>query len=410
MELSAIPHKAYDIVLGVVLILMPVMSHAGGLGIAPLTFILGLLGLVLSLRAGIKISPPFIALLLLLVWASLTAFWSPYQTDGFLTNYLKLLIMGPVVFFAPMVFKFCARNGRAFLPILFVVTTCVSALLVTIDILSGFKITLFFNPANTPDELARRLSDAEPNLSHAITVLLLVSAPVTIIAKAYFKSWKIWSSVFLALLLTAAFAHNLAIGVIGVPLVVLTLFLGFRFPSAVTKSVVALGVLSLILAPLIGYASSLMVNGDLHAFPGSWEHRVRMWAYCWPQILENPLTGLGFDAVRTFDEEYITRNGIQHTIVSLHPHNIGLHLWVETGVIGVMLACSVIVTSYKAFKPQIINIDKGAFIAGVLVAALLISLVTYGVWQFWWWASVFFTIGLIHFVPANQTSKLQANV
>ena len=161
-----------------------------------MTFILGSLGLVLSLRTGFKISPPFIALILLLVWASLTAFWSPYETYGFLTNYIKLLIMGPVFFFAPMVFKFCAQNGRAFLPKLFVVTTCLSACLVTIDILSGFKITLFFNPADTTDELARRLSDAEPNLSHAITVLLLLSAPVILVSKAYFKSWKILSLVF----------------------------------------------------------------------------------------------------------------------------------------------------------------------------------------------------------------------
>ena len=92
MQQSLTLHKAYGFVLGIVLILIPVMSHAGGLGIAPLTFILGSLGLVLSLRTGFKISPPFIALMLLLVWATLTAFWSPYETDGFLTNYIKLLI------------------------------------------------------------------------------------------------------------------------------------------------------------------------------------------------------------------------------------------------------------------------------------------------------------------------------
>ena len=149
MDQSLTPIKGYGIVLGVILILMPIMSHAGGLGMAPLTFILGLLGLFISLRSGIKISLPFMALLLLLVWASVTAFWSSYQIDGFLTNYIKLLIMGPVFFFAPIVFKICSQNSRGFLPKLFVVTTCLSALLITIDILSGFKITMLFNPANT---------------------------------------------------------------------------------------------------------------------------------------------------------------------------------------------------------------------------------------------------------------------
>ena len=101
MQQSPTLHKSYGFVLGIVLILMPVMSHAGGLGIAPLTFILGSLGLVLSLRTGFKISPPFIALMLLLGWATLTAFWSSYETDGFLTNNIKLLIMGCLLYTSP---------------------------------------------------------------------------------------------------------------------------------------------------------------------------------------------------------------------------------------------------------------------------------------------------------------------
>ena len=394
--------KTANFVLIAVLVLMPIVSHAGGLGVAPLVFILGLLGLVFHLKEKDKLSPPFWALMIFLTWVCSTAMWSPYKPDNILTNYIKLFIMGPVFFFTPLVFKHIAQKRLPMFQNLFLATTCLSLLLVTTDIWAGFKITLFFNPASTADELARRLSDVQPNLSHALTVLLLLSAPVTILFKTHFKAWKLLAFLFFCLLFMASYKHGLAISMMGTICVMLTLFLALRFPESVFRAVVILGGFTLICAPVTSYISSLIVDSDLHNIPGSWEHRIRMWAYCWPKILENPLIGSGFDAVRTFDEEYITRNGIHHTIVSLHPHNMGLHIWVETGLIGVVLASGVIFASFKTLKQTIKGKEKIVLLSGILMAAILISLVTYGVWQFWWWASFFFSIGLIYFLPSNS--------
>ena len=76
--------KTANFVLIAVLILMPVVSHAGGLGVAPLIFVLGIIGLILYCRTGerkLRQSGVFLTLTVFLVWLCITAFWSPYRPD-----------------------------------------------------------------------------------------------------------------------------------------------------------------------------------------------------------------------------------------------------------------------------------------------------------------------------------------
>ena len=77
-----------------VLILLPLVSHAGGLGVAPLIFILGILGLILAIKTNrFKFTKVQITLAVFLTWLCLTALWSPYRPDDLLTNYLKLFFL-----------------------------------------------------------------------------------------------------------------------------------------------------------------------------------------------------------------------------------------------------------------------------------------------------------------------------
>ena len=402
MAISSTLDKTVSYVSIVVLILMPVVSHAGGLGVAPLVFILGLLGIVLKVRDNepkIWFSLRFWALSVFFLWLSITALWSPYQPDDILTNYVKLFIMGLVFCFCPIVLKQTAKTKLVTLQRVFLTTIFMSAFLVFIDIWSNFKVTLFFNPASNPEEIGYRLKDAEMNLGHAITVLVLFSAPMTLLLKAYFKSWKLLTSLFFVLIVTASFLNNLWIGIFGLSAVFITMVLASKYYYNVPRIVVFLAAFSVILAPLFAFLSSQIIEYDLSAVPLSWEHRLRMWAYCWPVILEQPIIGSGFDAVRTFQEQWTARDGKKLTIVSLHPHNAGIHIWVETGLIGCMLATGVILSSLKRISYYSKTREKAVLLSGVIMAAVIISSTTYGAWQFWWWGSVFFSFGLIHLIP-----------
>jgi len=405
MAISSTLDKTASYVLIAVLILLPVVSHAGGLGVAPLVFILGLLGIVLNVRSDepkLWFSLRFLALCVFFLWLCITALWSPYQPDDILTNYVKLFIMGLVFCFCPIVLKQTAKTKLVTLQRVFLTTIFMSAFLVFIDIWSNFKVTLFFNPASNPEEIGYRLKDAEMNLGHAITVLVLFSAPMTLLLKAYFKSWKLLTSLFFVLIVTASFLNNLWIGIFGLLTVFITMILASKYYRNMPRIVVFLAAFSVISAPLFAFLSSQIIEYDLSMVPLSWEHRLRMWAYCWPVILEQPIVGSGFDAARTFQEQWTARDGKRLTIVSLHPHNAGIHIWVETGLIGCMLATGVILSSLKRISYYSKTRERAVLLSGVIMAAVIISSTTYGAWQFWWWGSVFFSFGLIHFIPMKE--------
>ena len=73
------------------LLLVPLMAHAGGLGMAPLVAIIGGVGWLCAgsfIRAfkPFNIAPHIFVIFGFLAWASLTSLWSPYVTDDLLTN------------------------------------------------------------------------------------------------------------------------------------------------------------------------------------------------------------------------------------------------------------------------------------------------------------------------------------
>jgi len=391
--------KTATFVLIAVLILMPIVSQAGGLGVAPLVFVLGIIGLGLHFQKSerkLRQSGVFLTLTVFLIWLCITALWSPYHPDDVLTNYIKLLIIGLTFYFCPLTFKHVAKTKFQTLQRIFLIATYLSAILIFLDIATGFKITLFFNPVSTPTELIYRNNDTEMNLGHGLAVLVLFSAPIIMLLKQQSKHWRVLAVFFGALIITASYLNDLWIGIIGMLAVVLVMFLASRFPRIMPKTMIILAALAVILAPLFAFLSLQMLESDLTLLPLSWEHRIRMWAYCWPVIAENTMIGAGFDAVRTFDEQWIARDGRAITVVSLHPHNAGVHIWTETGLIGCILATSVIASSWKTVSQFCQTEDMSILISGIMVAIILISSLTYGAWQFWWWGSVFFSFGLIH--------------
>ena len=393
--------KTANFVLIAVLILMPVVSHAGGLGVAPLIFVLGIIGLILYCRTGerkLRQSGVFLTLTVFLVWLCITAFWSPYRPDDILTNYIKLLIMGLTFYFCPGTFKYVAKTKSKTLQRIFLITTYLSAIIIFLDVVTNFQITLFFNPASTSTELGYRIRDAEMNIGHGLTVLVLLSAPMVLLLKKQFNYWKFLTALFVALIITASYLNNLWIGVVGILAVVSIMLLASKFPCLIPKTMIFLALSVVLLAPLFAFLSHQMLETNLSVLPLSWEHRIRMWAYCWPVIADNPILGSGFDAVRTFDEQWIARDGRAITIVSLHPHNAGVHIWTEAGLIGCVLAASVIVSSWKFVAQLCQTKDMSILISGLLVAIILISSLSYGAWQFWWWGSVFFSFGFIHVI------------
>jgi O-antigen ligase len=391
----------------VVMSLMPVMSHAGGLGVAPLVFILGAIGLFLAVKTkAVSITRTQIILTIFLVWLCLTSLWSPYKPDDVLTNYIKLAIMVGVFYWGRVLFEYTARHHQQRLQHLFMATSFFAVGLLVIDLLSNFGLTFLFNPVSNYDEAIFRMIDAEMNLGHSITILLLIAAPVALLMRACLptKLARPVMVLFLSLLAIAAWLNGLAVGLVGLIFVTVAVIAGYLYPRIMPRALLSFGIAAILFAPLLAFLASNYVEIGETDLPQSWDHRLRMWGYCWDVITEHPIWGNGFDASRTFSETFIARDGREIVTVSLHPHNAGIQIWTETGIIGAVLASTVIFSLFKPVQNYAQSRAHAGAVSGVITATIIVSSLTYGAWQFWWWASVFFAIGTLYLFPNSKGS------
>lgn len=393
-------------VLIVFLLLIPVMSHAGGLGMAPLAAIIGGTAWLARERFVWRKPPLHIfALFYFLIWAALTSLWSPYSAGILLTNPVKLII-GVLLFLGCI---HAVRRGQQALPVIlphiFVALNIFTCGLIIADCLSGFGLTYMVDPLGATENPVRKLADVEMNIGHSVTVLLLFLGPVMAIMMQRIKLGWIIALIYVAAVLWAAYLSGLAVGILSAAVVLAALIVSILWPRAAFKLAVVFAIAAILLAPLIGVISHNLPADWVDRLPLSWEHRVAMWDYTVAKIWEAPFFGHGFDAVRTFDDTMPLGRAKNWRIVSLHPHNAGLHIWVETGLVGVLLSCGALFLICKTLLGRVASSTAFAMgVTGFIVATTIISSVTYGVWQDWWWASIILAAASLNLISYKTHS------
>jgi len=391
-------------VLLVFLLLVPLFAHAGGLGMAPLAAIIGGTAWLTRSPLFFKKPPHYIfALFIFLMWAAITSFWSPYQSGDILNNPIKLLI-GVGLFLGCIE---AARRGREKLPVIlphiFIAINVFACGLIILDCLSGYGLTYMADPLGDGENEVRKRADIEMNIGHSVTVLLLFLGPVMAIMMQRVKWGWMAALVYVAALLWAAQLSGLAVGTLSAIIVLLALILSILFPRMALKLAIGFAICAVLFAPLIGVISRNLSPELIAKLPLSWEHRVAMWDYTSNRIWEAPFFGHGFDAVRTFDDTMKLGLADNWRIVSLHPHNAGLHIWVETGLVGVLLSClTLFLIGRGLLQPASQSTAFAMAATGFIVAATIISSVTYGVWQDWWWASIIFAGAMLNILSYKK--------
>ncbi len=127
-------------------------------------------------------------------------------------------------------------------------------------------------------------------------------------------------------------------------------------------------------------------------FPKSAKHRIVIWDFASKKILERPILGWGFNTSPGIAKNEDSSAFGGH--LPLHPHNAVLQIWLELGLIGVLLFISLLVAvawRLRYFNPWP---DRGICVA-FLVSSFSMSSVAYGIWQTWWISALFFSTALL---------------
>ncbi len=358
---------------------------AGALGLAALTALAGMVaasGLALGDRAAFLQQPPLAAYALaaLLGWAALSLVWTPHPAWE---NYAKLAAAAPI--FAAFAIA-CARlraGARLRLEGALAFGVVAAAGLFAFESLTGGALTTSHHVEQGMSEVDLR-ARVERSLGHGVSALVVLSPPAAVGLWASGGVGRVAALALGLIAIVAGVRFGVSSNLLGLACAMAAASSAWLAPRATLRALGVIAAGTLVAAPLLGPLSALAPQGVRDAMPLSWEMRLEIWRTAVGHIWSAPILGHGFDASRAFDGD-ATLRGVTFPTIPLHPHNAGLHLWLETGLVGVLLAGVALVLGLgRVADAARLTRRQAAAVAGFVGAYGGIGLTSYGVWQEWW--------------------------
>ena len=139
-------------------------------------------------------------------------------------------------------------------------------------------------------------------------------------------------------------------------------------------------------------------------------HRRIIWSFSKSYILNKPILGNGIFSARLIgdNEKIINSEGKAISAIPLHPHNATLQIWLELGLVGIIIFYVFII----AFVNKINSLTKVDYKYKLLGQLSLIQIFTigqlsYGFWQHWWLSVVI--INILFYKILYESVKLSEN-
>jgi O-antigen ligase len=118
--------------------------------------------------------------------------------------------------------------------------------------------------------------------------------------------------------------------------------------------------------------------------------RLGIWHHVAQLVVQSPVLGHGFDAARDLSDRNEVLPGTDLPAIPIHPHNGVLQVWLELGAVGVCIVAGLLIAGWRATQALWDAPLAGATVAGTLVAAAILILVSFSLWNTWWLATLGF--------------------
>lgn len=154
---------------------------------------------------------------------------------------------------------------------------------------------------------------------------------------------------------------------------------------------VSLGMALVWLTPIAAAALPLRaVAAQSPALPDSWLQRLHIYARAGDAIREAPF-GLGVGAARAMRDAELTVEigGQALNTMSLHPHNLFLHVWLELGILGAIGLTLLLLGVRARLRMANLSTATSAGAAAVVAGLIVTASTEWSLWQVWRLAIVF---------------------
>lgn len=147
-------------------------------------------------------------------------------------------------------------------------------------------------------------------------------------------------------------------------------------------------ILIVLLMPIIGFYSNVIIPDLLHQKLGYGTLTIRgeVWRETALLVLKKPIFGWGLEASNVLPKmpelQYLSPASLK--LLNLgHTHNAILQIWLELGLIGVILLLNIIYQALNALTKVPLWLQSPAL--STILGAFVIAGVSHGAWQAWWW-------------------------
>ncbi|HSE80041.1 MAG TPA: O-antigen ligase family protein [Alphaproteobacteria bacterium] len=355
-----------------------------------------LTALAVSWRAGVRLRVPAATSLLVAsfaLWAAASAAWAeqPRLVWPALGQFAAMSIAGLALFAFVGALDVERRRG---IEAALLVGAAVAWLLLAIEWASG----LVFERS-----IAARFFVKEVYhgfiFNRGAAMLSMLVWPAALAAARRLGPWAgVATVVSVAALLTQFESMAALLGLAGGGIVALC---ALRWPRVTGPALAAVLVAGALAAPWIVRIPLGETFGARTDVSISITHRIKIWRFVSDAIGERPAVGWGLNAARELPGRLSTDGAarIAPTTeeISLHPHNAFLQIWLELGVVGVVMTCLLLWRVTRGAWRLADGGGRGA--AAVTLAAIaagsLVAVTGYGIWQAWWLAGLWLAAALI---------------
>jgi len=337
------------------------------------------------------------ALVALSLWAGVSALWAVVPGDA-LAGALRLAGLAVTLFLVLAAASLADSDGARLIERAILASALGLAALIVVELLADAPLN---NALRGFPDPPRSAGATKP----AATLLAVFSGPAVLAA------WRL-GGLGVAFAVAAPFAAAVAVGTsqsakLALAAASAAAAAALAAPALLRRALPLALALAVLAGPSAVYeVSKAATRAGL--LPFSAVHRTVIWDHAAERAAERPLGGFGMDASRSLpggrdrpEAERLDRLGVSGAIrdvflsappgaielIPLHTHSMPLQVRLELGLVGLGLTA---LFAYFAGRAAAALPERAALAAGAAVAAsaAVVSLLSYGVWQHWWWVAV----------------------
>lgn len=374
------------------------LAVLGGKGLAVVLVLSGLVAiveLVRQQRISEIFSPVWLISILggLFFWAIVSGFIGQGNSADYvlMMQLLALSVFG--LAFRSSIFKFPVVNQKKLQDAL-LLGVCVSLIMVVMFLLVLEYDGLQLWGSNTHVPYA----SVRPGAS----ILSILIWPCGLILMR--RGWRLRAALFIALTLIGILPGGSAVFSL---LAGCVAFVLVHFMGRLGVGVIGVAAMAFVLLLPLFILQGPTPEEIIDVFPSlssSAQHRFYIWDFTAQKIAEFPVTGWGFNSSRAIPGGNAPAP-IGDSLLPLHPHNAALQVWLELGLPGALLMSALfgyyfLVRSRKVeFTPYL------AVRSAMLVTLTGNAMLSYGVWQSWWVASMWLLPSVFDAVAGSSSDR-----